>query len=578
MTSSTNILSNGPVLRERRAFSRRDLLGGAVGSLAVAALSGDAPPAFARAAGRGLLIACMSHDITTLNPAMTSSVSAFEAGNVVYDSLLWLDKDRKLNPGLAERIVVSDAGDRFTFHLKKGVKWHDGAPFSAADVHFTLGEIISKFHPIGRGAYKYLAAIETPDEHTVVVQMTQAYLPFLEMPFGLGPILPRHLWQGTNFLTNPHNVRPIGTGPYRFVQLVSGQYARFRRNEDYHVPDAPGFDDYIVRVIPDATARRNAFLNREVDIILSSAVSPTDIAELAQLPAVELHSSEVQGGMFLCTINLRSPIYSDRRVRQAIAHAIDRAFIRRHVLRGIADPAVGPLWPGSPLYDPGLQDYAFDPARANLMLDAAGHAKGKGGIRFECRILFNAADITYGKIAEVFAFGLSQIGVRAILTPLEQGTLAQLGFAEGHFDLLLWGGSLGPDPDSGTERLYNSANILPQAYVNNSAYSNPEVDRLFQWQRVQTSTAKRKAIYSRIQRIIWRDIPVLPIGTYRVPAIVHGDRVADSFKAFSPIVDNQAWARPVLQGRDPAEETERLNYLGTDCAQLPWPFGQGQRQ
>lgn len=578
MTISSMIPGDAAPTRSDVRLSRRSILGGLAGSIAIRPLPGDAQTASGGGTGRQLLIACMSHDITSLNPAMTSSVSAFEAGNAAYDSLMWMDNRRQLRPGLAERVEVSDSGDAFTFHLKRGVKWHDGAPFSAADVQFTLGEVTSQFHPLGRGAYKYLADIDTPDDHTVVVRMAQPYLPFLEMPYGFGPILPRHLWHGTNFLTNPHNVRPIGTGPYRFVQLVSGQYVRFRKNGDYHDPGLPGFDDYIVRIIPDAGARRNAFLNKEVDMILSSAVSPTDIAELAQLPNVELHSSRVQGGMFLCTMNLRSAPYSDVRVRRAIAHAVDRAFIRKHVLRGISDAAVGPLWPGSPLYDADLLDYIFDPSRANAILDYAGYARQRDGVRFECRILFNASDITYGKIAEVFAHSLSQIGIRAVLMPLEQGTLAQIGFMEGNFDLLLWGGSLGPDPDSGTERLYNSASILPQAYVNNSAYRNVEVDRLFQLQRIQRTFGERKAIYKRIQELIWKDIPVLPIGTFRVPAIVHADRVTDSFKTFSPIVDNQARARPTLRAGAVSRETARLDNFGTICAQLPWPLRQSQAQ
>lgn len=551
-------------------IGRRDLVRSIAAMVGVSALGlGVARAAGLAGSEPSILVSCLAEDVTTLNPALSSATSALEAGSVVYNSLVWMDLEGKLQPDLAERWEISPAADTFTFYLRRGVTWHDGRPFTSADVQFTLGEMIAKFQPVGRGAYKYLASIETPDDHSVVVKMTQPYLPFMNVPFALGPILPKHLWEGTNFLRNPHSMRPVGTGPFMFKDYVSGDHVRFVRNPDYFTPGEPAFDEYIVRIIPDPAGRQNAFLNDEVDIILSTAVSPTDIARLGKLPNVELHFSSLSGGMFLGTINLKSEPYDDVRVRHALAHAIDRGFIRRHILPGISDPSIGPLWPASPLYNDKLTDYEFNPARANAILDAAGYARRGDGTRFKCRVLYIAADSRTAKMGEAISYYLGQVGIEVILSPLERGTLIQRGFIEGQFDMLVWGGSLGPDPDSGTERLYSSKNILPQPYVNNSGYANPAVDELFEQQRVQTSFASRKAIYDTIQEILWQDLPILPIATYRVPAIVHGDRVSGAFRSFSPLMDNQAQAKPLRLGGSSNVSGRRVDRY---CASLPWPL------
>lgn len=519
------------------------------------------------ASRRTVLVSCMAEDPPSLCPPITTVTSTFEAASVAYNSLLWMDSDGKLHPDLAERYEISPSADTFTFYLRKDVKWHDGTAFTAADVKFTQEEILSKLQPIGRGAFRYLARIDTPDDHTVIVRMSQPYLPFINVPYALGAILPKHLWEGTQFPSNPHMHHPIGTGPYRFAEYIPGDLVRFVKNEDYHVPGQPGFDEYVVRIVPDAAGRNNAFANKEVHILLSSSVVPTEVGRLSKMPDVELSVSKLSGGMFWGAINTRNAPYNDVRVRHAIAHAIDREFIRHNVLSGLSQSSVGPLWPGSPLYNHALKDYGYDPGLANKILSDAGYMAGAEGYRFGCRLLYLATDSRIAKMGEVISQSLAAVGIKTVLTPLENATLVQRGFVESQFDILLQAGTIGPDPDSGTERFYNSKNILPQQNVNNSAYHNPLVDKLFDEQRVQTSFEKRKAIYDRIQEIIWRDVPWLPIGTYGVPAMVHGDVVTGVFRTFSPVVDNMASARPVSKAAGPLGSAGRLQALfGSDCS------------
>jgi peptide/nickel transport system substrate-binding protein len=518
-------------------LKRRDLLGG----LAFA-------PLFAsdgRAADPKVLIGVIEEDPPLINPAITSIISSYAAGSLVYSGLVWTDADGKLWPDLAERWETSPDGQTFTFHLREGVLWHDGHKFTAEDVKFSLEQLTAKLHPSAKGAYKALDGIDTPDERTAIIRMKHPVAAFMNVPTALWPILPRHLWEGTEIFKNPYNSKPVGTGPFKFAERTAGERIRYLRNEHYHIPGRPMFDEFVLRIMPDASARVSAFEKGEIDVMFSTAVPATEIPRLAKMPGTELRSTSIPGGAWIGNINTRNPRYGDVRVRHALAHAIDRRFIRDNVLPGISRNMVGPLPPSSPLYNTALVDYEFDPARANAILDAAGYARDANGTRFEFRFLWAGGDIRVTKMGDVLAQNLAAVGIKVILRPLERSSLNQLGYIGGQFDMIIDSFSLGPDPDIGVERLYNSNNILPVPFVNNSGYANPEVDKMFDEQRVQIDPIKRKAIYDRIQEIIWADIPVFPICAYSGPAVARGSYVADAFTCWNTVTEDFAHARPV---------------------------------
>jgi peptide/nickel transport system substrate-binding protein len=226
---------------------------------------------------------------------------------------------------------------------------------------------------------------------------------------------------------------------------------------------------------------------------------------------------------------MRNAPFSDRRVRQAIAHTVDRAFIRNTVFPGLSENMVGPVPPTSPLYNKNLVDYALDPAKANALLDEAGFPKKADGTRFELRYVFGAQDLPASKIGDIMTRNLAGVGIKVISRPLDRGAWIQVAFTNGEFDMTSASFSLGPDPDVGVERFYNSNNIFNIVGVNNSDYVNPEVDKLFDEQRVQLDPAKRKAIYDKIQEIVWNDIPMLPFGTYNLPGVFNGAAVTGIF-------------------------------------------------
>jgi peptide/nickel transport system substrate-binding protein len=211
---------------------------------------------------------------------------------------------------------------------------------------------------------------------------------------------------------------------------------------------------------------------------------------------------------------------------------------------GFSENQIGPLPPSMELFNKNLKDYAFDPARANALLDEAGHARKADGTRFEFRLLWPAHDIRVTKMADVIRQNLSTVGIAVSLQPLERAALNQKGYIGEQFDMIIDSYAQGPDPDIGTERLYISNNIHtpPRIFTNNSSYSNPELDKLFAEQRVQTELAKRKAIYDRIQEIVWAAVPVLPILAYSGVGAFRNTVMTNTFESADASKDSFARA------------------------------------
>jgi len=519
--------------------ARRSVLAG----LGVSALS--FPRAFAAAPTR--LVGVLEETPSIINPAITAVISSYAAGTPVYNALTHIDAKGNITPELATAWDISPDGLTYTFHLRQGVTWHDGQKFGAADVKFSLENANGKLHPWGRGAFRAVERIETPDDATVVLHLRQPSAALmLGTDSACGLILPKHIWDGSDILKNPHNLAPIGTGPYKFVEMLPGDRLRYARNETYFVAGQPYFDELVFRIIPDPAARVAAFENEEVDTIYMNALPFSEAPRLGAEPGVALKRTNLRGAGFMGIFNVREKPYSDVRVRQAVAHAIDRGFIRNNVDKGFTIKMLGPVPPASPLYNTALQDYEHDPALANKMLDEAGYPRGANGIRFGFNFLWPAADAGVTRMADVIRQNLAAVGIEAHLQPLDRAALTQKGYIALQFDMICESYGLGPDPDIGVERLYNSHNIFnpPVPYTNVSGYRNPEVDALFDKQRVQLDPTARKQTYDRIQELIWADVPVLPMFAYDGPNIFRKSVVKGLYEGSYGNQESFATAKP----------------------------------
>ena len=262
-----------------------------------------------------------------LQGALSTADAVWQTTAKFHNGLLNYDLDLKPVPELAESWEVSDDGLTITFNLRKGVKFHDGHDFSSADVKFTMEEVIKKFHPRGRTVFSHLSEVATPDPHTAVFRFAAAS-PYAMYALNASetPIVPKHVYEGTDIRANPNNSAPVGTGPFRFVEWQKGQYIIADRNEDYWDEGKPYLDRIVMRVMPDASARSIALESGELDV---GGPWPVPIAEQERLGGLDHLSLETRGfgmvsPMLWLEFNMRKPELSDVRIHQAFAHAINR--------------------------------------------------------------------------------------------------------------------------------------------------------------------------------------------------------------------------------------------------------------
>ncbi len=523
--------------------NRRTVLVG--GLTTAAALSLGLRKAFA--ADPTTLVGIIEEDPSLMNPAITAAISSYATGSPVYNALTNIRPNGSIQPELAESWDISPDGLTYTFRLRRDVLWHDDVPFTSADVKFSIETANAKLQPWGRGAYRALDRVETPDAYTAVLKLKQPQASLmLGTDRACSAILPKHIWEKEDLLKSAYNQKPLGTGPYKFVEYVRGESIRYAKNPKYF-GGVPAVDELIFRIIPDAAARVAAFENGDVDMIYHGALPFSEAPRLSKISGVAVKQTDLRGAAYLGLINTRRKPYDDVRVRRALAHAIDRAFIRDNVATGYTIKMVGPVPPASSLHNDKIADYAFDPKKAAELLDGAGYARKADGTRFTFDLLWPSYDILVTKTADIIYRNLSDIGIKVNLQPLERAALNQKGYVGLQFDMIIETFGQGPDPDIGVERLYNSRSIFtpPLPYTNASGYSNPEVDKLFDEQRVQTDPAKRKEVYGRLQEIVWNDLPVLPIFAYAAPNVYRSTYVTDVFDVSYGNQENFAKARLV---------------------------------
>src|SRR5262249_13132883 len=217
----------------------------------------------------GTLVAAIVSDPGHLNPAITTSGATHAASELLYNGLVGRDERGEPVPELAESWQVEQGGMAYRFRLRDGVKWHDGAPFGSGDVKFTFEEVLLKFHARTRASMgAALAGIEAPDDRTVIFRFKQPYAPLLyQLDVTEAPIIPRHIYQGTDPQTNPANAVPVGTGPFKFVSYAKGTEIRLARNPAYFKPGLPYLDGVVMRIIPDLSVQMLALENGEVDFV-----------------------------------------------------------------------------------------------------------------------------------------------------------------------------------------------------------------------------------------------------------------------------------------------------------------------
>ena len=472
-------------------------------------MSPTRPPLSAQAKRGGTLVVATGNDPGQFNPGITTAGGTHLVTGNIYNGLIFLDEQFNPQPDLAESWTVSADGRTFTFALARGVTWHDGRPFSSADVKFTFDEVLLKYHARTKaGLETVLDGIDTPDPATVVFRFKQPYGPLLQrLDVVEAPILAKHVYEGGDVQNHPANQQPIGTGPYKLGEYRRGDQVRLVRNDRYFKQGLPYLDELVFKIIPQANTSVLALEQGEVDYLWS--VPGPDMARLQQTRGITVASTSAGSGGSNCQdtliFNVRKPPFDKLEVRQAFAHAIDRQQILEQVRCGQGEVAISPIssaraW----AHNPAVLTYPRDVATANALLDRSGFPRCAGGTRFS--VSFPHAT-SFGRHGEVMRQNLAEVGVDLQLISLEVNAANEAVFVKQEFDMGIGSYCNGPDPEIGVTRAYVTSNIKPIPFANGAAYSNPRVDELFARAAATVDRHERGRLYGEIQEILVREVP-----------------------------------------------------------------------
>ncbi len=434
------------------------------------------------------------------------------AGNI-YEGLLRYNAKLEPQPGLAESWTVSGDGKTYTFNLVKTARWHDGLPFTAADVLFTV-EFLKQTNPRARTNLAMVESVVARDDFTVIFTLKQAFGPFLGV-FEVGslPMVPKHIYDGIDWKTARANNTPIGTGPFMFKEWQKGSFIKLVKNPHYHVPGRPYLDEIYWHVIPDAAARSLAFETGKIDILPGGAVENFDVSRLTKLKDVCVTGQgwEFFGPLALMWLNNRQGPTASKQFRQALMFAVDRDFGRTVVWNGFGRVAAGPIASSTRFFDGSLAKYSYDPAKAKVLLAQAGY-KGE-----KVRLLPLPYGETWQRWGEAVRQNLQDVGINIEMVATDVPGFNQK-LAEWDFDIAFSFLYQYGDPALGVSRNYISSNIYKGSQINNvGGYANPDIDRLFDEAAVAVPESKRHELYRQLTKILIDDVPVAWLLRTRIP-------------------------------------------------------------
>ena len=445
--------------------------------------------------------------LSTFNTQLTSQASSLVVADVWADGLMTYDRNGQRIPRLAESWEVSSNGLTYTFKIRSGVKWSDGQPFSAEDVVFTLMNF-GKYNTYLTKLMPLIAEADAPDATTFVLKLKQPMTATLDLfDKEVFPLLPKHVYERTDLLTNPANRAPVGLGPFKFVSWETGRAITFKRNPNYWEKGKPYVDSVVFALIPDPQQRRNALARGEIDWTW---------LEPAQVPAAE---AAAKGGKFrvveiktnaperaVVDFNLRREPMKNLQVRQALFEAIDRDRVVQDVYQGMANKAVNAI-PDQfrSLYDPSIdynKIYPYDPKKAGALLDAAGYPL-KNGKRFSIELTY-ATVPPFEWVARVVQLEWAAIGLDVKMVGLDGQIWTDKVYKRHDFDASVISLTGRTNPVLGIDRSYlcNQGSV---PYANPTGYCNPELDKIIA-EAAATPLDQQKAVYSKYAAIVARDI------------------------------------------------------------------------
>ncbi len=482
-----------------------------------------ATPAAAQAQGGTLKVALHPEP-----PSAVAGVSGLGAAEIltskIYEGLFTYDFDLTPKPGLAESWSTSEDGLTFTIQLKPNVRWHDGEAFDSTDV-VTSYSVFSKENPNLAVLVPQIDSVEATGPLEVIFKLNN---PVPALIYGLAPggmsIIPDHIYGGdVPFRENSANSTPVGTGPFKLAEWQKGNFIQLVRNDDYHVDGRPYLDELFFVIIPDSQGRAIAYEQGSIDVVSASNLELFDVARLADLKG---SSSTSQGWeffsphAFLWLNNDKAP-FDDKNFRRALNYAMDKEFIRDVVFSGLATPPKGPIGSRTRFFDPETESYSFDPEMARELVAASSY-DGREIQLMPASFLGSS----WGRLAEYQVQALKDVGINVSLNSMDPGSLLKR-LSDRDYDMAQMYLYQRADPAIGVSRNFLSSAAKAGSPWNNVAmYKDADADELLRQADSETDAALRADLYSKAQRRIADQAPVVWFGELEFPTI-YKDKVKD---------------------------------------------------
>jgi peptide/nickel transport system substrate-binding protein len=471
------------------------------------------------AASGGTVTVAYAPEPDTLNVYSTHLLGDVEAA--VVEGLLIPNGKMQYVPVLAQRVPTLQNGDiklisggqkmDITYHLRPGVKWSDGQPLTSADVLFTWQALGNpKFLAESKEGVDDVESISTPDALTAVVHYKRVNADFANTLFTFG-LFPKHALQGKDLNTyQGYNRKPLGTGPFMVQEWSSAQYITLVRNPHYWRPGQPYLDKLIFKIVPDSNTQVQQLQTGEANFVQN--VPYAKVSQVKSMSGIEVVAGKLNSWLNL-NFNFKVPGLNDLAVRQAFAYGIDKKAICEQALFGLPSPIKGVIQPVSPYYNPNVPDYAYSPAKAKTLLDAAGWRLGSDGVRAKngVRLAFNfttySDNADYVRVQQIIMAEMQQVGISLTAQNGPASTVSgKMYQGEYQINLHRWILAAGPS----ITMLFASDQIPPTG-LNESYYRNPALDKLLHQSDTVLDFAKRKALLDQAQVIIAHDLPTIVI-------------------------------------------------------------------
>ncbi len=459
----------------------------------------------------------------TLVPILASDSASGAICSMVFNGLVKYDKNLKLVGDLAEDWDVSEDGLEITFYLKKNVRWHDGALFTADDVEFTFNSLIDpKVRTPYGGDFEMINELKVVDDYTVRILYKEQFSPGLSS-WGMN-IMPRHLLEREDLNITDFARSPVGTGPYKFKLWKTGERVELVSNHDYFEA-RPCIDRYIYRIIPD---QATLFLELRAGGVDYTSLTPLQSKRQTESEYFKNNFQKFSFPSFGYTYlgyNLKDPRFQDVRVRQAINYAVDKEEIIRGVLLGLGRVCTGPFLPDSWAHNKEVEYVKYDPQKARMILKEAGWADldgdgilEKNGDKFSFTIITNQGNEQRRMIAEIIQRRLREVGIEVKIKIIEWSAFVSEFIDKRRFDAVILGWGLSQDPDM--YDIWHSSKTK-EGEFNFVGYSNPEVDRLLLEGRRIFDQVERAKIYHQVHEILYEEQPYLFLYVPEALPIVH---------------------------------------------------------